>query len=86
MFAKAKDILKNKTTPVQNYTDFKKVLEEKAGFLKVAWCGNSECEAKIKEETSCTIRVRPFQKEDPINTCIFCGQKAKETVYFARSY
>lgn len=86
MFAKAKDMLKNKTTHVQNYPDFKKVLEEKAGFLKAAWCGNSECEAKIKEETSCTIRVRPFQNEDPINTCIFCGQKAKETVYFARSY
>ncbi|HEX7483039.1 MAG TPA: proline--tRNA ligase [Candidatus Bathyarchaeia archaeon] len=86
LFAKAKAILQEKTTSVQNYDEFKKLLEEKGGFIKAAWCGSPDCEAKIKDETGPTIRIRPFQIEEPTSNCIICGMKAKETVYFARSY
>jgi prolyl-tRNA synthetase len=86
IFAKAKAILQDKTTPVQSYEEFKKTLEEKGGFIKAAWCLSPDCEAKVKDETGATIRVRPFQKEEPTNNCVVCGQKAKEMVYFARSY
>jgi len=86
MFEKAKVILQEKTTLVQSYVEFKKVLEERGGFIKAAWCGSVNCETKIKDETGATVRVRPFQKEEPKNGCIICGRKAMETVYFARSY
>jgi prolyl-tRNA synthetase len=86
LFAKAKAILQEKTTPVQNYDEFKKVLEEKGGFIKAAWCGSPDCEAKVKDETGATIRIRPFQIEEPTSNCIICAMKAKETAYFARSY
>jgi prolyl-tRNA synthetase len=86
MFAKAKAISAEKTTSVQNYDEFKKVVADKGGFLKAAWCGSADCEAKIKDETSATIRVRPFDKEETSANCVYCGQKAKEIVYFARSY
>jgi prolyl-tRNA synthetase len=86
MFAKAKQCLEDKTTTVQSYDEFKKVLSEKGGFIKAAWCENAACEAKIKEETTATVRVRPFQKETPISNCVYCGKKATETAYFAKSY
>ncbi len=86
MLAKAKALLQDKTSAVQSYDQFKKVLEEKGGFIKAAWCGSADCEAKVKDETGATIRVIPFQKEEPATDCIVCGQKAKETAYFARSY
>jgi prolyl-tRNA synthetase len=86
LFAKAKELMQNRTSTVQSYEEFKKVLCDKGGFLKAAWCGGAECEAKIKEETGATIRVLPFEKEEPKGDCIYCGQKAKDTVYFARSY
>jgi len=86
MLAKAKAILQEKTTSVQSYDEFKKVLEEKGGFLKAAWCGNPDCETKVKDETGATIRIRPFLIEEPTTVCIVCGEKAKETAYFARSY
>jgi prolyl-tRNA synthetase len=86
LFAKAKALLQEKTTSVQGYEEFKKVVCNKGGFLKAAWCGSADCEAKIKDETGATIRVRPFQKEEPATNCVYCGQKAKEIVYFARSY
>jgi prolyl-tRNA synthetase len=67
-----------------------KLLEEIQNNLyakaKTAWCGSSKCEEKIKEETGATIRLRPFEKEKPIANCVYCGEKAVEMVYFARSY
>jgi prolyl-tRNA synthetase len=86
LFAKAKVLLQEETTPVQSYDEFKNVICDKGGFVKAAWCGSADCEAKIKDETGATIRVRPFQKEEPTANCVYCGQKANETVYFARSY
>ena len=86
LFAKAKALLQEKTSAVQSYEEFKRVICEKGGFVKAAWCGGADCEAKIKDETGATIRVRPFQKEEPTVNCVYCGKKAKETAYFARSY
>jgi prolyl-tRNA synthetase len=86
LFNKAKAVLQEKTTPVENYEEFKSVICDKGGFVKAAWCGSADDEAKIKDETGATIRVRPFQVEEPTTNCVYCGQKAKEMVYFARSY
>ena len=86
LYAKARINMEQQTTYVKTYDEFKKVLGEKGGFLKAAWDGSAECEAKIKEETGATIRVLPFQHEEPQTNCIYCGQKAKDVVYFARSY
>ncbi len=86
LYAKARINLEQQTTSVKTYEQFKQVISAKGGFVKAAWCGGADCEAKIKEETTATIRLRPFQKEDPISDCIYCGKKAKETVYFAKSY
>jgi prolyl-tRNA synthetase len=86
LYAKAKRLLEEKITAVQNYGEFKKTLRKKGGFVKASWCGSPECEEKIKEETGATIRLRPFEKEKPTTPCLYCGKKAKETVYFAKSY
>ena len=86
MLAKAKAILQDKTTAVRSYDEFKQVLEAKGGFVKAAWCCNTDCEAKVKDETSATIRLIPFEKEEPTTDCIVCGKKAKVMAYFARSY
>jgi prolyl-tRNA synthetase len=84
--AKAKTALEEKTTTVQKFPEFKKMLKNKGGFIKTAWCGSSKCEEKIKEETGATIRLRPFEKEKTTANCVYCGEKAVEIVYFARSY
>jgi prolyl-tRNA synthetase len=86
LFAKAKALLQEKTTSVRSYDEFKKVICDKGGFVKAAWCLSADCETKIKDETGATIRVRPLQKEKPKADCIYCRKKAEEIVYFARSY
>jgi prolyl-tRNA synthetase len=86
LFAKARVNQENLTTSVKTYDEFKQVIAGKGGFVKAAWCGSADCEAKIKEETGATIRVIPFEKEEPTTDCIYCRQKAKDVAYFARSY
>jgi len=86
LFEKAKDFLEKHITVVKNMEEFKKVIEEKGGFLKVCWCGEESCEEKIKVETGATIRVVPFEKEEVFSNCIYCNKEAKEVVYMARSY
>jgi prolyl-tRNA synthetase len=86
LYAKARIDLENKITTVQNYDEFKNTLKTKGGFVKAAWCGSARCEEKIKEETSATIRVLPLEKEIPTVNCVYCGEKAQEMAYFAKSY
>ena len=86
LYAKARIDLESKTAQVRDYYEFKKILKEKGGFIKAAWCGSADCEAKIKEETGATIRLKPFEKEITTERCVYCGEEGQEIVYFARSY
>ena len=86
LYAKARVNQEKLTTTAKSYDEFKQVVCDKGGFVKAAWCGAADCEAKIKDETGATIRVIPFEKEEPQTNCVYCGQRAKDIVYFARSY
>jgi prolyl-tRNA synthetase len=86
LFNRAKKFLEEHITTVKSYEEFKRVLQTKGGFIKASWCGSQECERKIKEETGATIRLIPFEREEPVSNCIYCGGEAKELVYFAKSY
>jgi prolyl-tRNA synthetase len=86
LFEKAKNFLKENTTTVMTYRKFKKILKEKGGFIRACWCGSAECERNVKEETGATIRIIPFKREKVFSNCVYCGEKAKKVVYFARSY
>ncbi|MBX5328121.1 MAG: proline--tRNA ligase [Candidatus Bathyarchaeota archaeon] len=83
---KARKVLEENITTVKTYSEFQKVLRKKGGFLRACWCASPECEEKIKEETGATIRIVPLKKEKTFAKCIYCGEKAKEVVYFARAY
>lgn len=86
LFNRAKKFLEEKITTVKNYEEFKEVLKEKGGFIKASWCSSPKCEEKIKEETGATIRLVPFERKKPLSNCVYCGEEAKEVVYFAKSY
>jgi prolyl-tRNA synthetase len=86
LFNKAKKLLENYITLAYDYSQFIEILKNKGGFIKACWCGKTECEDKIKEETGATIRVIPFKSEKPFSKCIYCKEEAKEVVYFAKAY
>jgi prolyl-tRNA synthetase len=86
LFSRAKKFLEENITTVETYDEFKQTLQDKGGFIRASWCSNAACEEKIKDETGATIRVIPFEKEKPFSKCLYCGEEAREVVYFARSY
>ena len=87
MLEKARKHRENRTSVAKDMTEFKAALEEKPGFIKAMWCGCPECEAKIKEETTATIRCIPFEQEDlGTNKCVYCGKEAKDMVIIAKAY
>ncbi|MCD8105735.1 MAG: proline--tRNA ligase [Lachnospiraceae bacterium] len=66
--------------------EFKKIADEKPGFIKAMWCGCQECEDAIKDEVGVTSRCMPFAQEKLADTCIWCGRPAKHMVYWGKAY
>ncbi len=85
MLEKARKEAESNTTNISNYAEFKERMS-KGGFLNAYWCGNQECEEKIKEETGADIRVIPFDKEDNGGKCVYCNEQSKSIPVFARGY
>ena len=68
----------------KDYQEFKEVIQN--GWALSPWCGDAECEARIKEETKATTRCIPFNQEPFQGKCIACGKAASEKVIFAKAY
>jgi prolyl-tRNA synthetase len=73
-------------TPVDTYAEFKKVLDEKGGFVLAHWDGSAETEASIKDETKATIRCIPLDAKEETGVCIYSGKPSTKRVLFARAY
>ena len=57
------------------------------GFARSHWCGSPECEARINDELSVTIRcLPPGYDQDASGTCVVCGKDSPGRVVFAKSY
>jgi len=85
LFKKAKDYMESRTCTTDDYDDFKKKCEE-GGLILAHWCGNRECEDKIKEETKSSIRNLSFKHKEENGKCIACGKPSTRRVHFARSH
>ncbi|MCR4430550.1 MAG: proline--tRNA ligase [Tepidanaerobacteraceae bacterium] len=86
MFKQAKEFRDSNISEVDNFEEFKKIIEEKKGFIKTHWCENEACEKHIKEQTGATLRCIPFEQDNVPGNCVVCGKKSNKVVYFAKSY
>jgi prolyl-tRNA synthetase len=74
---------------VDTYEEFKKVLNEKSGFIYAHWDGTAETEQKIKEETKATIRCIPLKQTEmdkKPGVCMYSGKPSEQRVIFALAY
>ena len=86
IYKKALDFRTDMTTEVDTYDEFKKVLEEKGGFILAHWNGSSEVEQKIKDETKATIRCIPLDGDKTPGKCMVTGDPSAQRVIFAKAY
>ena len=86
LFQKAQQFRDDHITKVDDFDEFKKVLEDKGGFLSAHWDGTQETEDKIKELTKATIRLIPFDKNPETGKCVLTGEPSQQRVLFAKAY
>ena len=86
MYNMVKENTEKRTTVATNLEEFEKNINENQGFIKAMWCGNDECEEKIKELTAAKSRCMPFEQEKISDKCVCCGKPADKLVIWGRQY
>lgn len=86
LLEKAREHQKEKTFVAETFEEFKNIMATENGFVKAMWCGDRDCEEKIKEETTATSRCMSFEQEKIASTCVCCGKEAKHMVHWGKAY
>ncbi len=86
LYEKALERRANMTYDAHNLDEMKEIAETKPGFIRAMWCGDRECEDKLKEEAGVTSRCIPFEQENIGDTCVCCGKKADKMLYWGKAY
>ena len=86
LFNRAKKNLEDHIFAAHSLEEAKKLQEENGGFIKTMWCGELDCELKMKEEGGMTSRCIPFEQEHLGDTCPICGRAAKKMIYWGVAY
>ena len=85
MYDKALERQNKLTFTAKNMEDMKNILNTQPGFIHADWCGDVECENKIKEIKGCKSRCI---QDEPLITgkCVCCGREAKHHVIWGIQY
>ncbi len=87
MFNKALENREKHTYSCTTMDEIVAALEQNGdGFVKAMWCGEEECEDKVKEVTGVGSRCIPFEQESLSDKCVCCGKPAKTMVYWGKAY
>jgi prolyl-tRNA synthetase len=86
LFAKAVEFRKAHTFSANSYDEFKKLMDDDAGFVMAHWDGTEETEEKIKNETKATIRCIPLDSPLENGVCMVSGKPSTRRVLFAKAY
>ena len=86
MFERAKRNLEDHIFEAHSLEEAKALQEEHGGYIKTMWCGELECELKMKEVAGMSSRCMPFAQEKLDETCPCCGKPASKMVYWGVAY
>ena len=86
MYEKAKRNLDEHIYPAFSLEEAKQLQQEKGGFIKTMWCGDLECELKMKDEAGMSSRCMPLEQEHLSDVCPICGKPAKHSIYWGVAY
>ncbi len=84
MYNKALERRNTMLHQAKDYEEMKNIAQNLPGFIKINWCGNVECEDKVKDELN--IKSRCIIDEEVDGPCAICGKKATKKIYFGKQY
>lgn len=87
LYARALENLHARMYEARTHEEFLDIAQNKSGFIKAMWCGDSACEDQIKDETGgVKSRCIPFTEEQLSDVCVCCGKPAKHMLIWGRQY
>lgn len=87
MYKLALENREKKTYSCKTLEEITEALEKNGdGFVKAMWCGDEECEDKVKEITGVGSRCIPLEQEEISDKCVCCGKPAKHMVLWGKAY
>ena len=86
MYERAKKNLEDHIFEAHSVEEAKALQEEHGGYIKTMWCGDLECELKMKEVAGMSSRCMPFAQEKLDEVCPCCGKPASKMVYWGVAY
>jgi prolyl-tRNA synthetase len=86
LYDRAKKNLEEHIFEAHSLEEAKELQAQHGGFIKTMWCGELDCEMKMKEEAGMTSRCIPFAQEHLSDTCPICGRAAKKMIYWGVAY
>ena len=86
LYQKALARRESMTYTARSFEELKDIADNKPGLIKAMWCGDLECELKLKDEAGVSSRCMPFEQEQIADTCVCCGKPAKHMTYWGKAY
>ena len=86
LYQRAKQNLEDHTKVCHTLEEVRTFMETEGGFAKTMWCGELDCELKMKEEAGVSSRCMPFEQERVSDVCVCCGKPARHMIYWGVAY
>ena len=86
LYNRAKKNLEDHTRVCLTLEEVKQFIETEGGFAKTMWCGELDCEMKMKEQAGVTSRCMPLEQEHVSDVCVCCGKPAKHSILWGVAY
>lgn len=84
LYQKAKNRRDSMTYHAKTLDEIKKIMETQPGFIYAPWCGNTECEMKMKEIKG--LKSRCITEDTEKEICPVCGKTSKHIVVWGIQY
>lgn len=84
LYNRAKKRKESMTYHAKTLEEIKKIMETQPGFIYAPWCGNEECELKMKEIKG--LKSRCIVEDNNNEICPVCGKESKHIVVWGIQY
>ncbi len=86
LYDKAKQNRDQKTFDCFSLKELECIMDKQPGFVRAMWCGDDNCELKVKEVRGTKSRCIIENAQHISDKCFVCGKKAKHLVFWGIQY
>lgn len=84
LYQRAKKRKEQMTYHAETLKQIEEIMNTQPGFIYAPWCGNTECELKMKEIKG--LKSRCITEDNDTKKCPVCGEKSKHIVVWGIQY